>query len=450
MNALRLLRRTRVALAAAGLAVAVAVAATSAPAAVPQTIAFQGYLTDDNGQPRNGTVNLDVAVYAAAAGGTALWSESQAAVPVNSGVFAIALGSVTPLAAGVARTSPRYLGIRVDGGPELPRTELRATPFALRAQAADTTTGALDIHVASGVNLTAKGRQDGYPLDLEWGAMDNSRVSVQLGGSTVGDGRLMLCSQGNSTFFAMGDNWRDGSPALYMYGANRNIILDTHFDGDMSVRLPANAIGSSEINAEPGLASANNTNAIALTATAAPVISRTITAPANGFVLALGQSVARITHTSGTPTTGAVGLSDDGVSFGTAQDVNLQIATNAASGAYALPAHLNGVFNATAGTPLTIYMLAMASSGSINLEDLSLTLLFVPTGYGTVTQTLATPPDGAAAPPRGPLTTAEIAQEQAESARANAERLERELAAMRASYDQRLAGIEAHLRQDGQ
>ncbi|MBK7190097.1 MAG: hypothetical protein IPH86_15865 [bacterium] len=121
------------------------VAGAAAYAAVPQTIAFQGFLTDAGGQPLEVPVNLDIAVYNTASGGTALWTEAHTGVPVSKGVFAVALGSVSPLSGAVARTSPRFIGIRVNGEAELPRTQLRATPFALRAQAADSVTTGIDI-----------------------------------------------------------------------------------------------------------------------------------------------------------------------------------------------------------------------------------------------------------------------------------------------------------------
>jgi hypothetical protein len=147
----------------------------------------------------------------------------------------------------------------------------------------------------------------------------------------------------------------------------------------------------------------------------------------------------RITHTNGTATSGAVGLSDDGVSFGTAQDMNVMLSGNAPSGSYAIPAHVNGVFPVSRSVPKTIHIVATEATGDIQLEDLSLTLLYVPTSYGTVTQTLVGPPGGNGEESnlsRGPQTPAEIAAERVESGEANRAGIAAELAAMQARLDE--------------
>lgn len=111
---------------------------TPAPRVVPATIAFQGYLTDGGGAPLVGTVNLDLALYDAASGGTVLWSETQTSIGVSGGVFSIALGGVTPLPTALFDGTSLFLGIRVDGSAELaPRTELRTSPFAFRSLDSD-------------------------------------------------------------------------------------------------------------------------------------------------------------------------------------------------------------------------------------------------------------------------------------------------------------------------
>jgi hypothetical protein len=100
-------------------------------AQMPETIAYQGYLTDTDGAPLDGSVNLNVRLYDASAGGTALWTEDQLGVPVAGGVFSVQLGQEEPLD-GVAFDQPLWLAVRVNGGNELaPRVPLSATPYAL-------------------------------------------------------------------------------------------------------------------------------------------------------------------------------------------------------------------------------------------------------------------------------------------------------------------------------
>jgi hypothetical protein len=425
---------------AAAVAFAVlSVAVAPAPAAVPQTIAFQGFLTDDAAQPLQGTVSLDVAIYAAASGGAALWSETHAAVPVSQGVFAVVLGSVTPFGAVVARTSPRFLGIRVNSASELPRTELRAAPFALRAQAADSVTAGIDLKRGSVSVLKTEVNVFGE-TNLFWRSEANERV-VQLGPGPFGDGELILESGSGSVNIYSDFN---GAPVLGLYGSTFAEI-DLTATGDATVSLPVGSLNAAELANEPGLAAANNTGVVALTATVASVLSRTITPPGGGYVLALGQCVARINHTNGTGTSGAVGLSDDGVAFGTAQDVNLQISANAGSGSYSLPAHLNGVFPATAGVPLTIHLVGSEASGVIDIEDVSITLLYVPTSYGTVSPTLLATDNGEKGAAQGTQSAAVIADEIAASRHANDGRIAAETAAQFAAHAARLAELEARM-----
>ena len=88
--------------------------------AVPATIAFQGFLTDGSGIPLTTTVDLILTIYDdAGPSGIPLWSESQPGVSVTDGIFAISIGDATPLPADLFDGTPRWLGIRVDGGVEL-------------------------------------------------------------------------------------------------------------------------------------------------------------------------------------------------------------------------------------------------------------------------------------------------------------------------------------------
>ncbi|MHC4405356.1 MAG: hypothetical protein ACYTG0_37395 [Planctomycetota bacterium] len=108
---------------------------------VPAQIAFQGFLTDDTGSPIDATVSLDLALYDAVSAGNRVWPvggpESHPAVIVNNGVFQIALGETDALDPADFDGSPLFLGISVNGEAELPRTQLLAAPFAMRAAVAD-------------------------------------------------------------------------------------------------------------------------------------------------------------------------------------------------------------------------------------------------------------------------------------------------------------------------
>ncbi|MEM6337509.1 MAG: hypothetical protein AAF752_13145 [Bacteroidota bacterium] len=102
--------------------------------ALPQArIAYQGYV-ELNGSPVNGNLALTFSLYKQAVGGTAVWSESYLGgntVPVEEGVYSVALGSVAAFPAGTF-DEQLWLGVRVGSAAELsPRTALRAAPYAL-------------------------------------------------------------------------------------------------------------------------------------------------------------------------------------------------------------------------------------------------------------------------------------------------------------------------------
>ena len=82
----------------------------------PNLISYQGYLTDDSGQPINGAPDLEFGIYAALTGGTPLWSELQLNVPVNEGYFTVQLGSFTPIDADLFSDPDRYLQVSVNSG----------------------------------------------------------------------------------------------------------------------------------------------------------------------------------------------------------------------------------------------------------------------------------------------------------------------------------------------
>lgn len=115
----------------------------AAPAsAAPTVFTHQGRLLDSTAAPLLGDHELSFAIYDEASGGTALWSETQAAVPFDEGFFSVRLGESSPLDTALfASNDSLWLGVTVDSGTELlPRVQLVSVPFALvAAQAAQAT-----------------------------------------------------------------------------------------------------------------------------------------------------------------------------------------------------------------------------------------------------------------------------------------------------------------------
>lgn len=110
--------------------------ATAAPAAIPQTISYQGILREAGGTiVADGNYNLTFKLYAAAVGGAPLWTETQT-LAVQDGVFGALLGSVTALT--LDFSNQYYLGVAVGGGAELtPRIALASAPYSLNADRLD-------------------------------------------------------------------------------------------------------------------------------------------------------------------------------------------------------------------------------------------------------------------------------------------------------------------------
>ncbi len=110
--------------------------ATATPAAIPQTISYQGILREAGGTiVPDGNYNLTFKLYAAAVGGAPLWTETQT-LAVENGVFNAFLGSVTALT--LDFSNQYHLGVAVGVAAELtPRIALASAPYSLNADRLD-------------------------------------------------------------------------------------------------------------------------------------------------------------------------------------------------------------------------------------------------------------------------------------------------------------------------
>jgi len=103
---------------------------------IPQTITYQGVLTDDGGAAvSDGSYTMTFNLYTSDTATTVLWSESQDVVIVN-GIFNVLLGRETPL--DLPFDTAYWLGVTVSDGPELaPRIQLSSSAYSLRARTID-------------------------------------------------------------------------------------------------------------------------------------------------------------------------------------------------------------------------------------------------------------------------------------------------------------------------
>ncbi len=105
-------------------------------AAVPHLVRYQGQAVDSQGVPLQGPYTLTFRLYDAETGGTIVWQEVQADVPLNNGHFSVLLGQVTAL--NVDWSQPVWLTTQMGADPELlPRQRITSVPLAIRAERAE-------------------------------------------------------------------------------------------------------------------------------------------------------------------------------------------------------------------------------------------------------------------------------------------------------------------------
>ncbi len=121
---------------------AIILAGAPARAEIPSLMAYQGRLTDSTGEAlADGSYDLTFGIFGAQTNGFEHWSETQTAVPVSNGLFAVILGTSVPLTDSAFADPERYLGVSVNGVPVLPRTRITATAYANRIATVDGSTG---------------------------------------------------------------------------------------------------------------------------------------------------------------------------------------------------------------------------------------------------------------------------------------------------------------------
>lgn len=128
--------------------------------AAPAQLPLQGKLTSAGGQSVDGNFGLRVRLYPAQQATEALHDQEFFNVALVDGVFSLVLGVSKPLdSEAFGASSAVWLGLKVEGDPELPRRQLLSTPYALSASFAGSATVAQSLqctgcitnkHLASG------------------------------------------------------------------------------------------------------------------------------------------------------------------------------------------------------------------------------------------------------------------------------------------------------------
>lgn len=117
----------------AGLFTILALTAGSARAAVPELINFQGKLTDSAGTAITTSVPMVFKFYTTATGGSLVWTENQAVLPDDTGLYSVLLGSATSFSTyGISFSTSYWLGVTVGTDQEMtPRYKIVSSAYAL-------------------------------------------------------------------------------------------------------------------------------------------------------------------------------------------------------------------------------------------------------------------------------------------------------------------------------
>lgn len=155
---------------------------TTAFAAVPQLISFQGRLTDGGSPIPNDTILIKLKIYDAPLDGTTLWDNGFRGVPVINGLFSYLLGDSTALPDNLfSSDTVRYLGIQVGLDAEIsPRTRLTTVGFAYKALRADTAN-----NIAGEPYVNETGDFMTGPLSIDFGANATTEYQIRQDGGAV-------------------------------------------------------------------------------------------------------------------------------------------------------------------------------------------------------------------------------------------------------------------------
>ena len=105
---------------------------STAFAAVPHLINYQGRVTDTSGNPLTGSYSITFRIYDAATAGNLLWEETHTGVVVDKGLFGVLLGSVTAL--DIPFDKPYYLEIKAGNEVMTPRQRITSAGYAIRSE----------------------------------------------------------------------------------------------------------------------------------------------------------------------------------------------------------------------------------------------------------------------------------------------------------------------------
>jgi hypothetical protein len=205
-------------------ALSIVLLSTVALAGVPGLMNYQGTLTDDAGVALDTTVAMTFSIYNDSTGGAQIWTETQLAVAVSSGLFNVLLGSANAIPDTVFNEPDRWLGIQVGGDAELaPRQRIASVGYAFVSGSSaassdgDWTISGDDIYSAVSGNVGIGITTPAAKLDVSGVVNTDSVFSI--------DGTTVLSVEGPYNTFVgedAGVNVDDGYCTIVGYQAGYN------------------------------------------------------------------------------------------------------------------------------------------------------------------------------------------------------------------------------------
>lgn len=252
-------------------------------------------------------------------------------------------------------------------------------------------------------------------------------------------------NSGSSSGFIVDGNFAGTESArVTISGDSISMFFNTSTTGDNTAVLPVDAINSSEILNETGAAETATSGATGLTSDPAVIDvidSVTINCPSDGYVLVLATAEVSVSHLTGAVTTSNFGVSAVSSSIPINGDIELRISSTNPTGSNDFPVTVHSIFAASAGAN-TFYFLGDKNflGGAVFVLDRQLTAVFIPTSYGALAVTSNANqglPDEFA-PITAPMSNQDISNEREAALRADLNRQQRELDAMKAQMQQLL------------